>query len=93
MQRVWRRREAYTGFWWGNMRDRGHLGDPDVDGKILLRWIFRIWDVGVWTGSSWLRIGVGGREGDNEPPRSIKCGEYLLAENRLALQEGPCSME
>jgi len=27
---------------------------------IILRWIFRKWDVGVWTGSSWLRIGTGG---------------------------------
>jgi len=25
-----------------------------------LRWVFRKWDVGVWTGSSWLRIGTGG---------------------------------
>jgi len=37
-----------------------HLGDQDVDGRIILRWIFRKWDVGVWTGSSWLRIGTGG---------------------------------
>jgi len=29
-------------------------------GRIILRWIFRKWDVGVWTGSSWLRIGTGG---------------------------------
>jgi hypothetical protein len=42
----------------GGERDR--LGDPGVDGKIILRWIFRKWDVGVWTGSSWLRIGTGG---------------------------------
>ena len=27
---------------------------------IILRWIFRKWDVGIWTGSSWLRIGTGG---------------------------------
>ena len=47
-------------FWWGNLRVRDHLGDPDVDGRIILRWIFRKWDVGVWTGSSWLRIGTGG---------------------------------
>jgi len=33
--------EAYTGFWWGNLRDRNHLGDPGVDGGIILRWIFR----------------------------------------------------
>ena len=36
------------------------LGDPDIDGRIILRWIFRKWDVGVWTGSSWLRIVTGG---------------------------------
>jgi hypothetical protein len=46
--------------WWGNLRGRDHLGDKDVDGKIILRWIFRNWDVRVWTGSSWLRIGTGG---------------------------------
>jgi hypothetical protein len=34
--------------------------DPGVDGWIILRWIFRKWDVGVWTGSTWLRIGAGG---------------------------------
>jgi len=44
-------------FWWGNLRERNHLGDPGVDGKIMLRLIFRKWDTGVWTGSSWLRIG------------------------------------
>ena len=32
------------------------LGEPSVDGRIILRWIFRKWDVGVWSGSSWLRI-------------------------------------
>ena len=49
------------GFWWGNLRERDYGGDPGVDGRIILRWIFRKWDVGVWTGSSWLRIGtVGG---------------------------------
>jgi len=51
--------EAYTGLRWGNLRERNHLGDPGVDGKKILRWIFRKWDVGVWNGSSWLRIGTG----------------------------------
>ena len=36
------------------------MGDPGVDGKIILRWIFRKCDVCVWTGSSWFRIGTGG---------------------------------
>jgi hypothetical protein len=25
-----------TGCWWGNLRERGHWGDPDVDGRIIL---------------------------------------------------------
>ena len=54
------RGEAYTGFWWGNLKERDHLGDTGVDGRIILRWISRKFDVGVWTVSSWLRIGIGG---------------------------------
>jgi len=27
--------------WWGNWRERGHLEDPDVDGRIILKWILR----------------------------------------------------
>jgi len=38
---------------------KDHLGDPDVDERILLRWIFRNRDVRVETGSSWLGIGTG----------------------------------
>jgi hypothetical protein len=33
--------EAYTGFWWGKLEGRDHLGDPGVDERIILRWIFR----------------------------------------------------
>jgi hypothetical protein len=44
-----------TGFWWGNLRERDHWGDPDVNGRIILRRIFREWEVGIWTGLGWLR--------------------------------------
>jgi hypothetical protein len=41
--------EAYTGFWWGNLRGRDHLEDTGVDGRIILIWIFRKWGVETWT--------------------------------------------
>jgi hypothetical protein len=40
------RGEIYTGFWWENLRKRDHWEEPGVDGRIILRPIFRKWDVG-----------------------------------------------
>ena len=41
------RGEAYTGFWWGNLKEREHLREPDVDQRIILRWILGsgMWDM------------------------------------------------
>jgi hypothetical protein len=44
----------------GNLSERGHWGDPDVDGRIVLRWMFRKFEGVVGTGWSWLRTGTGG---------------------------------
>jgi len=32
---VWGKVEVYTGFWWGNLKNRDHLEDPGVDGRII----------------------------------------------------------
>ena len=41
----------YAGFWRGNLREREHLGDPGIHGRIILRCIFKKKDVGLWTES------------------------------------------
>jgi hypothetical protein len=35
------KREVHTGFWWGDLRQGDHLGDPGVDGRIILKLIFK----------------------------------------------------
>ena len=52
--------EVYTGFCWGNLRERDHLKDPGVDGSITLKWILRTWDLRAWSGLICLKIGTGG---------------------------------
>jgi len=39
----------------GKPEEKRPLGIPGVDRRIILRCIFKKWDVGVWTGSIWLR--------------------------------------
>jgi hypothetical protein len=45
--------EANTGFWWGNLRERDHLENPEVNGRVILRWIFRKCDMG---GMEWIDL-------------------------------------
>jgi hypothetical protein len=48
---MWGKREVYTGFWLGDVREGNHLGDPGIDGRIILRWIFKKWGWGMdWIG-------------------------------------------
>jgi len=54
-------RGGCVGSWWGNRKEGDHWGDLDVDGRKILGWISRRWDVGIWTGLGWPRIGTGGR--------------------------------
>jgi hypothetical protein len=43
---------VHTGFWWGDRREGDYLGDPGVDGRIILNWIFREWDGGM----NWIEL-------------------------------------
>jgi hypothetical protein len=79
MSHVWGIGEAYTGFWWGNLKERVHLGDLALDGMVILIWIFRKWDAGHGLDRSGSGEGqvAGTCECSSEPSGSIKCGEFL----------------
>jgi len=53
--------ELYTWFWWRNLMERDHFEDLGIDGKIIVRRVFRKWDVYTQTGLIWLRTGTGGK--------------------------------
>ena len=76
---VWVKRGGCIGSWWGNRRERDHWGDLGVDGCLILGWISRRWDVGIWAGLGWPRIETvaGAFECGNEPSGSVKCGKFL----------------
>jgi len=48
------------GSWWGYRSERDHWGDLGVNEWIILGWISRRWNLGMWTGLVWLRIGTDG---------------------------------
>jgi hypothetical protein len=62
-----------------SLMERDNLKDPAIYWRIILRWIFRKWDVEAWTGLIWLRMGqvAGTCNCGNEPSGSIKCGKFL----------------
>jgi hypothetical protein len=87
---------VHRGLWWRNLRERGHLDDPGVDGFRIVRWIFRKWE---WGAMDWIdlvqerdrwRVLVNAVMNLRNPKMRGISG---LAENRLASQEGLCSME
>jgi len=52
---------VYTGFWWGNLRERGYIEDPGIHRRIILRWTFGKWAGDAWVGLIWFKVGTGGR--------------------------------
>ena len=52
-------RRGVKSVWWGNMRKREQLEEPGVDGRIILRWIFRVVSGGMY----WIELGLGRETG------------------------------
>jgi len=49
------RKRAYRGLVGGNLKQRGHLEDQGVDGRIILKFMFKNWDKDIYNGLIWLR--------------------------------------
>jgi hypothetical protein len=52
-------KEVCTGFWLGGRRETDHLEDIGLDGKIVLKRVFKRWNGEAWTLLGWPRIGTG----------------------------------
>jgi hypothetical protein len=46
------KREVHTGIWWEGLREGDHLGGPDVDGRIILKWSLKTCDGGM----DWIQL-------------------------------------
>ena len=78
-QHVWRERRGTHMALLGKPEGRDHLDDPGVEGNIMLKLIYNKWDEANgldWSGSGYGQM-PGFCECDNEPPLSIKCGQFL----------------
>jgi hypothetical protein len=61
MWHAWERTEMCIGFWWESPKEKDHLEDQGIDGRMGSKWILGKLVGGVWSGFTWLRIGtVGG---------------------------------
>jgi hypothetical protein len=86
---------VHTGFWKGDLREGDKFGDTGIDGRIILKWIFKTWDGGM----NWIELAQ-----DRDRWRALvnavmnlrvhkMRGISSLAEKLLVSQEGLCSME
>jgi hypothetical protein len=62
MLHVLGREELHKGFWWGNLRERDHLNDLGINGRIILKWTLMLRRMGEGHGLVfvWLKRGTAG---------------------------------
>jgi hypothetical protein len=60
MQHEWRKRGMHIAYGWERQKGREQWEDQDVHGWSILKWIVERYDVMVWIGLMWLRIGTSG---------------------------------
>jgi hypothetical protein len=60
MWHAWEMGETFMGFWWESPKEKDHLEDQGVDGRIGSKWTLGRLVGGVWSGFTWLRIGIVG---------------------------------
>jgi hypothetical protein len=65
-QVVYMGENMHTGFWSGDLKERDHLEDLDIDRILILKWISKKWGQVMSSG-----------EHRNKPSASIGCGEFL----------------
>jgi hypothetical protein len=58
---AWEWREKCTRFWWESLKERDHLEDQGVGGKMESEWILGRLAWGLWIGFDWLRTRTGGK--------------------------------
>jgi hypothetical protein len=60
MLHAWERGETCTGFWSVSLKEKDHLKDESVDVRMVSKWTFGRSVGEVWSGFTWLRIGIAG---------------------------------
>jgi hypothetical protein len=89
------RREVHAGFSWENLRERDYLEDLSINGRTILKRIFKKWDWEKWTELTSLRIAqlTVSCECGNKSSGTTKFGEIsCLGEDLWDSQKRPCSL-